>query len=266
MLKAREEQAGRKAAPETTPTGPTAGAGEREQQTKNQEERTRHSAKGAEEGGKERADVGVTAGTKGRGAGAKGGDGDKTGELEAVTSKRESEQSGRKGAGAELSDWGESGLTEAGIHLQGEATEARAREGHGDKTGQGKGKGRAPEEAPKGPRAFPHFCQLCKIYGHSYLTCYRQGNAPTPGPSKYMKPYKHTSKQTPLRGLGFPLGSGKEEGQTATAGKGGITFIPQRASQTQRPEEKEIPGVEERTEEPETSRKEGGENKVEPEE
>lgn len=44
---------------------------------------------------------------------------------------------------------------------------------------------KAPEGAQKGPRAFPRFCQLCKVYGHSDLICFRKDNAPTPGPSAY---------------------------------------------------------------------------------
>jgi len=43
----------------------------------------------------------------------------------------------------------------------------------------------------KEPQVLPRFCHLCKIYGHSDLTCHLQGNAPTPGPSIYTKPFKY---------------------------------------------------------------------------
>ena len=60
--------------------------------------------------------------------------------------------------------------------------------------------------APNGPKRLPRFCNLCKIYGHNDLTCHLQGNAPTPGPSRYQKPFKTLQQRTPRRGLGAPRG------------------------------------------------------------
>jgi len=71
---------------------------------------------------------------------------------------------------------------------------------------RGKGGDAVLTRAPKGPNPPPRFCNLCKIFGHSDLTCHLQGNAPTPGPSNFRKPFKHVHQRTPRRGLGATRG------------------------------------------------------------
>jgi len=86
---------------------------------------------------------------------------------------------------------------------------------------------RALKGAPKGPKAFTSFCVLCKIYGHSDLTCFRQGNTPTPGPSTYQKPSKQISQRTPKQGLGYSTGIGAGPsgiGKGDRKARGGIPF------------------------------------------
>lgn len=76
-------------------------------------------------------------------------------------------------------------------------------------------------KVPKGPNPLPRFCTHCKIYGHSDLTCHLQGNAPTPGPSNFQKPFKYVQQRTPRRGLGAPRRTKALEGQQK---KGEIIF------------------------------------------
>jgi len=129
------------------------------------------------------------------------------------------EREGRDGKGktVERSDWGEEGWREAGIRMvaedMGEANKGAIRETRQkaeDKTGDEGEKKEDPIliNAPKGPKRLPRFCNLCKIYGHSELTCHLQGNAPTPGPSRHQKPFKTIKQRTPRRGLGAPRGRG----------------------------------------------------------
>jgi len=67
------------------------------------------------------------------------------------------------------SDWGEEIWKEKGIEQGGAVDRVTKMQGTEKPH---KGKGKAPEGAPRGPSAFPLFCQLCKIYRHSDLTCY----------------------------------------------------------------------------------------------
>jgi len=110
-------------------------------------------------------------------------------------------------------DWGEAQWRGAGVKLKRDEQEPAEKGGRKESRLEAKGKGKPEkrgtvplEGAPTGPRpeAFPRFCQLCKIYIHSDVTCHLQGNAPTPRPSKYQKPFKQVVERTPGRGLGFP--------------------------------------------------------------
>ena len=149
---------------------------------------------------------------------------------------RENETGGRKGEDSkgkviERSDWGEEGWREAGIQITAEGTGEADRGETSQKAGVKKGDNGEKKEdpilinAPKGPKRLPRFCNLCKIYGHGDLTCHLQGNAPTPGPSRYIKPFKTLLQRTTRRGLGATRGRAdiptkKEEGHA----KRGITF------------------------------------------
>jgi len=85
----------------------------------------------------------------------------------------------------------------------------------------------APQGAPKGPRFFPKFCTPCKVTGHSDLTCFRQDNAPTPGPSNHQKPVKQVVQRTPRRGLGYKRSGGTSGGPERggeQGGKGAVHF------------------------------------------
>jgi len=155
---------------------------------------------------------------------------------------RENETVGRKGEDSkgkaiERSDWGEEGWREAGIQitvegeLTGEADRGETSQKAGVKKGDEGEKKKDPIliNAPKGPKRLPSFCSLCRIYGHGDLTCHLQGNAPTPGPSRYQKPFKNIQQRTPRRGLGAPRGRAdiptrKEESWSWGHAKRGITF------------------------------------------
>jgi len=119
-----------------------------------------------------------------------------------------------KGKEIERSDWGEEGWREAGIQITaedpGETVKGTTRV-LGQTAGGTREQGKKEEDkilinAPKGPKRLPRFYNLCRIYGHNDLTCHLQGNAPTPGPSRYQKPFKTLQQRTPRRGLGAPRG------------------------------------------------------------
>jgi len=140
----------------------------------------------------------------------------------------------------ESSDWGEEWWREAGITVVAEEAKGEdkvlirgPRQEAGVET-RGGGKSEKREDsilvnAPKGPKQMPHLCNLCKLYEHSDLTCFKQGNAPTPGPSRYQKPFKHVQQRTPRRGLGATQGSngqgtGKKPGSEVDGEKRKIVF------------------------------------------
>jgi len=100
----------------------------------------------------------------------------------------------------------------------------RGEDGKKDK-GKGRGEDAVVARAPKGPNPLPRFCNLCKVFGHSDLTYHLQGNAPTPGPSNFRKPYKHVFQRTPRSGLGAPKGTtGGSDQKGKDKGKGRIMF------------------------------------------
>jgi len=135
------------------------------------------------------------------------------------------DEEGASGKRVERSDWGEEEWEKAGIETERGKTEpARPVQKGGELVGEGgsrqelaptrKEERKTEKEdaivgAPKGPNPLPRFCNHCKLFGHSDLTCYLQGNALTPGPSNYQKPFKLVVHRTPRRGLGVPRGETK---------------------------------------------------------
>ena len=84
-------------------------------------------------------------------------------------------------------------------------------------------------------------CDLCKVHGHSDLTCSLQGNALTPGPSNYQKLYKTVHQRTLRRGLGATRGreTGSDLGKGGKQGRQGIAFEREKeAEEESRPEKK----------------------------
>ena len=194
----------------------------------------------------------------------RGGKDGERGEKKAV------EPEGDKGKGIEGSDWGEEGWREAGIQVTrteneprrgGEAGEAAVLTtikgvASGAKGGKEERKvqdtrnaleGPKPPvdpilaNAPKGPRVLPRFnslCDLCKVRGHSDLTCSLQRNAPTSGPSNYQKPYKMVHQRTPMRGLGATRGELREMGADSEKGgkqgRQGIVFEREKEAEKER--------------------------------
>jgi len=132
--------------------------------------------------------------------------------------RKEGNETKKGGEAVERSDWGEDGWREAGIKPTVPETPVAER---GKSTKEKAGEDLILLNAPKGPRYLPRFCNLCKIHGHNDLTCHLQGNAPTPGPSRHLKPFKTIQQRTPRRGLGAPKGGlGTSNGRGEGRGRG----------------------------------------------